>query len=309
MIVIEDKIQNIKVEDDLCIALGTFDGVHIGHKKLINEAISLSKLKGIKSAVLTFNKHPFNVLKPEYNIKLITDNKTKSLIFESLGVDYVFFLDFNKEFADIEPITFIDYLCNRFNAKAIICGYNFTFGKYGTGNKDFLKNYQRSYGYDLRIIDKVTYNNINISSSLIRKKIEEGKIEDANIMLGYNLFYCGEVVKGKHLGNKLGFPTANLSIPLDLCLRNGVYMTKTYIEDKAYPSISNIGFTPTIKNKERILETHILDISSNINLYNLTIKVEFLKFLRDERKFSDLSELKGRVYKDINIAKEYFQLK
>lgn len=307
MVVIEDKIQNIDIKEDLCIALGTFDGVHIGHQKLIKEAVVLSKTKGMKSAVLTFNNHPLNIIKPEYNIKLITDNNTKIKIFQSLGVDYVFFLEFDKEFANIEPLSFIDYLCNRFKAKTIICGYNFTFGKYGIGDTDFLNNYKTLYGYDLIVINKVTHNGTNISSSIIRQKIQEGKIEEANTMLGYNLFYYGEVVKGKHIGNKLGFPTANIKIPLNLCLRNGVYITKTYIDDKYYPSISNIGFTPTLKSNDRMLETHIFDLKDN--LYNSHIKVEFLSYLRDEIKFNDVSQLKDRVYKDISIAKEYFQLK
>lgn len=306
MIVIEDKIQNIKIDEDLCVALGTFDGIHIGHQKLIKEAVSAAKSKKIKSAVFTFNKHPFNVLKPEHNIKLITDNKTKAQIFKSLGVDYVFFIDFNIEFANIKPIDFIECLHNQFNVKSIVCGYNFTFGKLGTGDVDFLRKFQSIYKYDLKVIEKVTLNNISISSSKIRQKIEEGKIEEANQMLGYNLFFYGEVIEGKHLGNKLGFPTANLDIPLNLCLRNGVYITQTYIDEKKYPSISNIGFAPTLDCKERILETHILNV--NENLYDSYVKIEFLKFIRDEVKFNNIEELKKRVYYDIYTAKKYFNL-
>ncbi|MCX7883927.1 MAG: bifunctional riboflavin kinase/FAD synthetase [Caloramator sp.] len=306
MIVIEDKIQNIKVQEDLCIALGTFDGIHIGHQKLIKEAVSVAKSKKIKSAVFTFNKHPFNVLKPKHNIKIITDNKTKIQIFKSLGVDYVFFIDFDIEFANMERDDFLNCLHNQFNVKSIICGYNFTFGRLGTGNVDFLRKCQNIYEYDLKVIEKVTYNNTIISSSKIRKKIEEGNIEEANIMLGYNLFFYGAVIEGKHLGNKLGFPTTNTDIPANLCLRNGVYITQTYIDKKKYPSISNIGFAPTLDGKKRILETHILNVCEN--LYNSFIKIEFLKFLRDEVKFNNITELKNKVYDDIYTAKKYFEL-
>lgn len=304
MVIINDKLENIRLDDRLSIALGTFDGVHRGHQKIIKEAVESAKIKNIRSAVLTFNVHPYQILKPDYNIKLITDNHTKAYLIESLGIDYVFFLDFNTSFAEIDSKKFIEVLKNVFNADTVVCGYNYTFGKKGAGNTELLNRYKNQYGFDLKIIERVTYKKHSISSSIIRKKIESGKIDEANQLLGYNYFYTGEVLYGKQLGNKLGFPTANIIIPDNLCLRNGVYITKTFYDGSIYQSISNVGYTPTVANNGRTIETHIIDFDGN--LYGSCIKVEFLKFIREEKKFDNLSELKSRVLKDIKTARVYF---
>jgi riboflavin kinase/FMN adenylyltransferase len=304
MKIIEESLYNIKMNDRLCIALGTFDGVHCGHKKIIQDVVNTAKQRNIKSAVLTFDKHPFTVLKPDEKIKLITDNNVKSDIISSLGVDYLIFVKFDEEFANIEAEEFVKLLKNNLNAEILACGYNYSFGKKGKGNIQLLQKLRNEFNYELHVMDRVTHNNHIVSSSVIRKKIEAGKISDSNILLGYKLFYTGVVAKGKMLGRSLGFPTANIEIIENSCLKNGVYITKTYINGQIYDSISNVGYNPTVGNSVRNIETYIFDFDGD--LYGIEIKIEFLEFIREEKKFQSVEELRKRVIRDIDTAKKYF---
>jgi riboflavin kinase / FMN adenylyltransferase len=304
MKVVKSSLKDIQMTDHLSIALGTFDGVHRGHQRLIKQAVISANKRNIKSAVLTFNKHPLSVLKPESNVKIITDNETKAQLIESLEVDFLFFIDFNDDFANTEYIDFLKILKNQYNADVITCGYNYSFGKYGRGNPQLLNYHKDDLNYDLNVVEKISYKNHNISSSIIRDKIYSGKIDEANILLGYNYYCSGEVISGKKLGSTLDFPTANIRIDENLCLANGVYISMAYIEGKLYPSISNVGYTPTIESKHRTLETHIFNYSEN--LYGKHLKVELLSYVRGEIKFSSVTELKNRVFSDIETAKKYF---
>lgn len=304
MRIIKESFFNIKIDEKLCIALGSFDGVHSGHRKIIEDIVSTSKLRGIKSAVLTFDNHPHALLKPDEQIKLITDNNIKAEIIADLGVDYLIFVNFNNEFANIEADEFIKILKNNFNAELLACGFNYSFGKKGKGNTQLLQKLRDEYKYELHVMDRVTYHNHIVSSSAIRKKIEAGKIADANTLLGYKLFCTGVVKKGKMLGRRLGFPTANIGIIENSCLKNGVYITNTYFEGKVYNSVSNVGYNPTVENDKRTIETFILDFVGD--LYGKEIKIEFIEFIREEKKFPSVEKLKERVNRDIETAKEYF---
>lgn len=304
MKIIEDRFENILVKDELSIALGTFDGVHRGHKEIIETAVLEAKKRGIKSAVFTFNKHPFEVLKPDASINLLTDSFTKSEIIKSLGVDYLFFIEFSRNFAGIEPDEFLDLLKNRLNACVLVCGFNYTFGKFGRGDINLLMRSQDKLDYNLNVIDKVSFQGRDISSSIIRNKIELGDIEEANQLLGHKYPFIGKVIKGKQLGRLLGFPTANISIPDNLCIKNGIYITFVYVDGVCYPSVSNIGYSPTFNQNKRLIEAHIFNYSGD--LYSKVIKVEFLKFIRNEMKFSSMDELKEQVFSDMNTAKTYF---
>lgn len=304
MKIIEESLYNIKIDERLCIALGTFDGVHYGHRKIIQDVVNTARERNIKSAVLTFDKHPSTVLKPDEKIMLITDNNVKAEILSSLGVDYLLFVKFDYEFANIDAREFIKILKNNLNAEVLACGFNYSFGKKGKGNIQVLQKLKNEFNYDLHVMDRVTYHNHIVSSSIIRKKIETGKISEANILLGYKLFYTGIVKKGKMLGRHLGFPTANIEIIENSCLKNGVYITNTYISGKIYHSVSNVGYNPTVGNNVRNIETYILDFDDD--LYGKEIKIEFIEFVREEKRFESVEELKKRVIKDINSARKYF---
>jgi riboflavin kinase / FMN adenylyltransferase len=304
MKIIEDYIENINIDEKLSIALGNFDGIHLGHRQLIEKAVALSKELNIKSAVFTFDIHPMKVLRPEAHIKIITDNNAKAKIIEELGVDYLFFVKFNTNLAQMNEKKFVELLKYNFNCEAIICGYNYTYGKYGHGNVNTLLNHKKEFNYKLSIFDKISLNGQDISSSHIRHLIEAGNITDANILLGYNYFIAGEVIKCKQLGRKLGFPTANIEIADNLCLKNGVYISIATIDGKRYKAVSSIGKNPTVMDKKRMFETHIFDFDKDI--YGKEICVELIDFIRGENKFDSIDELKVRVFMDIDIAQKYF---
>lgn len=304
MKIIKENFYDIKIEEETCIALGTFDGVHTGHRRIIDGVVKSAKEKGMKSAVLTFDKHPLTILRPKEEVKLIIDNSVKAEIISRLGVDYLIFINFDEEFAKVEARAFIDALITNFNAKVLACGYNYNFGFKGMGNVELLRELEKKLFYKLSVMERVTYHNHIVSSSDIRNKIQAGKIPDANTLLGYKLFYKGIVETGNKLGRHLGFPTANIEIIQNSCLKNGVYITNTYIEGNSYQSVSNVGFKPTIGEHKRNIETYILDFEDN--LYGKEIKVEFLEFIRDEKKFDSIEELKKRVHRDISTATEYF---
>jgi riboflavin kinase/FMN adenylyltransferase len=304
MIIINCNYRDIKIHEELSVALGTFDGVHRGHQKIIEQAVLKAKEKKIKSAVFTFNNHPYSIIRPDKNLHLITDNEAKAQLIQNLGVDYLFFVDFDKEFSRLDYIDFIKFLKKNLNAKVIVCGYNYTFGNNGSGNPVLLKYYEDILNYEVKVIEKVTYRNKKISSSIIRELLTNGKISEANMLLGYNYFFYGEVIQGKELANKLGFPTANIKLSNNLCIKNGVYITLTRLNDKLYPSITNIGYTPTVENKFRVAETHLLNFSGD--LYGAKLKVELLNFIREEKKFDSIESLKRAVLDDIKSAEDFF---
>lgn len=305
MKIFSGKFEDLHQNDEIVIALGMFDGVHRGHQTIIKEAVEIAKKRNMKSAVFTFDIHPRFLIEGVEPPKIVTDNLSKSKILETLGIDYLYFVRFDEELRDLENYKFIEGLVKKLNCKVIVCGYNYTFGKDGIGNIQLLNKYKENLSYDLNIVDRVSFNGSKISTTSIRKKILSGNISEANRLLGYSLFFTGKVVKGKGLANTIGFPTANIIIDDNLCFRNGVYITLTKVKNNIYPSITNVGYAPTVESQHRVMETNIFDFHEDI--YGETITVEFLDFLRGEVKFSSVEELKERVDKDIKYSKEYFK--
>lgn len=304
MKIIEGNMDQINCNEKLSLALGNFDGIHRGHRKLILEARSIAEEMGIKSGVLTFDVNPLHILKPDAQVKLILGNKEKIKMIEELGVDYLFILHFNEKLANLEEKVFLEALMDRFNCGAIVCGYNYTYGKYGHGNVNSLKRHQAELHYRLSVMSKVTYEGIDVSSTIIRHKIENGQLAKANELLGYHYFIEGTVIQGKQLGRKLGFPTANIEITDNLCLKNGVYITLATIDGKKYEGVSSIGKNPTVGDQKRMFETHIFDFDGD--LYGKNISVELLAFTRGELKFPSIEVLKERVHQDMEQARAYF---
>ncbi|MEF9951222.1 MAG: bifunctional riboflavin kinase/FAD synthetase [Clostridium sp.] len=305
MKIINGDFENLSSSEPICVALGTFDGVHRGHQAIIREAVDIAKQMGIKSAVLTFNQHPRSILFETGGPKIITDNSSKATIIETLGVDYLFFVNFDKTLKDMEDKEFLKSLVTNLKAKVIVCGYNYTFGKEGRGNTLLLHQSKDVHGYELNVVERVSFSTQKISSTIIREKISTGNIKEANRLLGYNLFQSGVIVAGKGLAHTIGFPTANVIIDDKLSFKNGVYITLSHIDNSIYPSITNIGYTPTVESKFRVMETNIFDFNKDI--YGKEIKVEFLEFLRDETKFDSVGELIQKISHDIETAKEYFK--
>ena len=284
------------------VALGNFDGVHIGHAELIKH---ITERKDMYSCVYTFRRHPQSVLSENSAVKILTDNSQKEGILRSLDVDYLCF----DEFSDVRymsPTDFIDsVLIDKLNCGFAVCGYNYRFGKNGAGDSEFLKRYLNEKGIECTIVPPVTYGNLPVSSTKIRFLIENGDTETALNLLGRPYYLKLPVIHGMEIGRTIGIPTINQKIPpYSVCPKKGVYVCLTKIDGKEYPSVCNVGTKPTVNGKDLLAETHIIDYSGF--LYGKTVEVAFYKHLRDEKKFSDINELKRAIENDVESAKKYF---
>ncbi len=306
MVIINEKMENIKLEDETCVALGTFDGVHLGHQALIKESVRSARKKGIKSAVVTFDVLPMSVIAPDTHPVIIMDNNIKASVIEGMGVDYLIYLKFTKDFAMTDGEIFLSFLTEKLNARMLICGYNYSFGKYGSGNGIMLENNKNKFGYELKIFEPVRCEGHEVSSTVIREKLMNGQVEEASKLLGYRYFYSGIVEHGEGKGSSLGFPTANLYIGDNMAIRDGIYITYTYINNTRYNSICNVGYAPTFEGRRRCIEIFLLDF--NGKLYGKSIKTEFLKFVRPEERFNTEDELKKQVFSDMKTAEKYFDV-
>lgn len=278
---------------NLSLALGFFDGVHLGHKAVIESAVNFAKNNGNKSAVITFSEHPCCYLKnvsPEY----ITTHQKREDLIKSLGVDYLYELDFKN----ISNLSAEDYLENvlikNFSPASISTGWNHNFGCKKSGDVKFLNDNAKKYGYKYFKLPPQKIDNEIISSTSIRKYLSSGQIEKANAMLGYKFFISGQIVRGNQIGRTIGFPTANIVYPMDVVkLPYGVYA----VETNYGKGIANYGTRPTVSGMNTILEVNILDF--NRDIYGQNITVEFCKMIRTERKFSSLDALKNQIQLDL----------
>lgn len=276
--------------ENTSLALGFFDGVHLGHRAVINSAINNEG----KTVVITFKKSPAEYFSNKEFKYINTVQKRRELI-EALGVDYLFELYFTKELAEMSPENYIkNVLVEYFKPLSISTGFNHTFGRDKLGNTDTMSKFAKEYNYKYFCLEPQKLDNEIISSTKIRQYIQEGNIEKANKMLGYNFSINGEVIHGNEIGRTIGFPTANMNYPNNIVeLPYGVYSSKTLERN----SMTNYGIKPTINNNVPIVETHILNFEKN--LYNKDIEVEFVKRIRSEKKFDSLEELKEQINKDI----------
>lgn len=296
------------------IILGSFDGIHIGHRALIEGAKDLTRkikaelnINDVKIMVCTFKNHPLSIINKEICPKLIMSNEEKRELFEELGIDILNFMEFNKEFMQISPYEFIKNLSEHYNAHGIVVGFNYRFGYKNLGDVEFLHKCSSEFGYDLRIVEPVTLDGEVISSSAIRHNIQEGNIERVNALLKRPYMLQGKVVEGRQLGRTIDFPTVNLNYNKKyLVPKGGVYGTIVEYKKTFYKGITNIGFNPTVDGKKLSIETHILNFNENI--YKKDIKIYFLEKIREEKKFSTLNDLKIQLTKDKKYveSKEYY---
>ena len=281
------------------VTIGTFDGVHIGHQKIIQRLINVGKEKGLKSVVLTFFPHPRMVLHKNSDLKLLNTIDEREAILTSLGLDQMVIKTFTKEFSNLSAHEFVKkVLVESLHAKYIIIGYDHQFGKGRSANIDDLKIFGTEFGFDVEEISAQDVEDVSVSSTKIRTALQEGDIATANSYLGYPYFLSGMVVKGKGLGKQIGFPTANIKVAEDYKLipKDGVYVVKASIKNYAVLGMMNIGTNPTVKGSQHSIEVHLFDFDSDI--YDETIKIEFLERLRDEHKFESLELLKQQLNKD-----------
>lgn len=289
--------------NNLCVALGTFDGVHLGHREVIGSAIKRAKEIGGKSMVFTFSPHPLRVITSTNGPKLINSREEKILLLERMGVDVLVFANFTVDFADMHPKEFIkNILKETLHAKELFVGFNYTFGKNGIGNTDNIASMSEKFNIKVSVMPPVKMGNKIISSTLIRKSITKGNLCEAGKYLGSPYMITGEVVDGKKMGRKLGFPTANLKLVNKVYPPYGVYGVRVFLKDREFYGIMNIGQNPTLKPGEHSIETFIFDFAEDI--YGKTIIIEVLEFIREEKKFGSVEELKKAIDEDIRIWKE-----
>jgi len=289
------------------LTLGTFDGVHIGHQSILKKVIDSTDKNKYESVVLTFFPHPRMVLEKDHNIKLLDTITEKAKKLEVLGIQHLIIQEFTKEFSNLSAEEFVrDVLVEHLHVKKIIIGYDHRFGKNRSADIHDLINYSNIYKFDVEQITAQEINEVSISSTKIRKALLEGDILTANKYLDSAFCLTGTVVKGKQLGRTIGFPTANLVLAEDYKLipKRGSYIVSTIINGKEVRGMMNIGINPTINsNNNQTLEVHLIDYQGD--LYDQTITIKFLDYLRDEKKFDSIEALKQQLQTDYQTAKNY----
>ena len=289
------------------VTIGNFDGIHIGHKKLITTTRKCALEKNLKSIVITFSPHPLEIVKNNMPFYYIFSEEEKNIEMEKENIDFFIKYPFTKDFSNISPEKFVDILIEKLNCKILVVGEDYCFGKDRSGNVDILKQLGEQKGIQVVKISNIVIDGERVSSSIIRECINNRNIKKANLLLNKPYYIFGQVVEGNKLGRTIGFPTANIIPPKNKLLPpDGVYITKTKYNNKLYDSITNIGTNPTVNNTHRTIETYIFDF--NQNLYNQNIEVYFYDWIRSVKKFNGINELKEQIAKDINIASSFFRV-
>lgn len=288
------------------VTIGTFDGVHIGHKLILEKLIQNAKERDCESVVLTFFPHPRMVLQESSDVKLINTIEEKSELIGNIGIENLIIHPFDQKFSRLTAEEFVKtILVDLLNIKKIIIGYDHRFGRNRTANIDDLIVYGKQYDFEVEQISAQEINDNAVSSTKIRNAILEGNISLANKYLGYNYTFSGEVVKGKQLGRTIGFPTANIQIKesYKLIPKNGVYIVKSNYDGNTIFGMMNIGNRPTVNGENQTIEVNFFDFDEDI--YNKIISIEILDFIREEQKFDSLDSLKSQLNKDQQTSLSY----
>ncbi len=308
MILLDKKDSIVDENLNTVVTIGNFDGIHLGHQKLINTCLSIAKEQNLKSVVLSFYPHTKKLLNPDFNISTILTQSEKVDQLVSTGVDYFRRKPINLAFLGYNATEFVEkVLVDELKAKVVVVGEDHHFGANRAYNTTDLTEVCSKYGIETIVVDLKLENGEKISSSTIRTLVSEHKVEDVEKYLGKNYTITGEVVNGKKLGRTIGVPTANVVPDSEKLLPpNGVYISKTTVKGETFNSITNIGLNPTVNDNKLIVETFILDFDEEI--YGEFITVEILKFVRGESKFANVHALKEQLHKDLITAKQYFNL-
>ncbi|MEL0455614.1 bifunctional riboflavin kinase/FAD synthetase [Flavobacteriaceae bacterium SZ-1-7] len=288
------------------VTIGTFDGVHIGHQKIIKRLIKTAKMLGLKSVILTFFPHPRMVLQKDSNLKLINTIDERHDILSATGLDYLLIKKFTHEFSRLSAEDFVkQILVDKLNAKKVIIGYDHRFGRNRNADINDLKAYGETYGFDVEEISAQDINDVSVSSTKIRTALKEGNIKMANAYLGYNFMLTGKVEKGKGLGRQLNYPTANILIEEDYKLipKQGSYIVSSKINDVLVYGMMNIGTNPTVNGSKQTIEVHFFDFDGNI--YGKKIQIDLLHRIRDEEKFESVEALKAQLALDKKTALDF----
>lgn len=297
------------VQDAIVATLGTFDGMHLGHQAILKDLKEIAKNLNAKTLLISLNPHPRIVLNQAQNLKLIQSLEEKIKSIENQNIDYLFLLPFSIELAQMSAESFLkDILFGKLNISTLLIGYDHRFGKNREGNFDLVQNIASKLNKTVIQLKEFYKDGQKISSTIIRNYILEGNILKANELLGHPFVISGKVVQGDQRGRLLGFPTANLQIPdpYKIMPKNGVYICKVLIQQDNYYGVVNVGNRPTFNVSKHQVEVHILDFQKDI--YEEMITLEFLNFIRPEKKFANIEELKNQILLDIQKAREFFKI-
>lgn len=285
------------------MTLGNFDGLHLGHRKIISKVVERAEKLGAPSAVYTFEPHPLKVIAPHKSPPLILDVEDKVKLIEGFGADFLIFAKFTKEFASKHPGDFVEeVLVKKLSVKEVWVGHDFSFGKGKLGTVDYLKELGGEFGFKVYVVPAYKKMGSIVSSSRIRELIKKGDVGRASKLLGRDFSIKGKVVRGVSLGKEIGFPTANIKVKSELVPGDGVYAAYAILKGRTHPAVLNIGTAPTFGGRERSVEVHILDFRDNI--YGRKMEVSFVKKLRDERAFKSREELVRQIRKDAERARK-----
>lgn len=287
------------------LTIGNYDGIHIGHKKIIERVKEKALMINGTPMLMTFYPHPVSVVKPDKILCLITPLNVRKRFIEESGIEVLLVLPFTEEFRLLTPREFVEnILVNKLGIKGLIVGYDFKFGRGGKGDTELLKQLSEIYGFFFEVVEAITLDGEKIGSNRIRKLIMEGDVKKAERFLGRPHMIEGKVVHGDGRGKGIGFPTINLKTDYELIPKDGVYISEVEINGKMFPSVTNIGYNPTFDVKKLSVETHILDYSGD--LYGADLTLYFHERIRGEIKFDGADALMSQIAMDIKIAKEYF---
>lgn len=289
------------------LTIGNFDGVHKGHLALFDKVKERAKAIAGQSVVMTFEPHPLKIMRPADGPQLITHTGQKLELIEKAGIDVIVCVSFDREFAAIPARDFVNnVLVKKIGIKEIVVGYDYTFGHNREGDINLLREIGNDFGFVVHLVGPIEIDHTLVSSTSIRRLVQEGRLEEARVLLGRDFEVQGTVVKGQNRGGRLlGFPTANLNPHGELLPKRGVYAVKLLIDDVFYKGVTNVGYNPTFGDTGLTVETHVLDYSGE--LMGKTIKVHFIKRLRDEKTFKTLEELSGQIAQDIARAEDVFR--
>ena len=293
------NLETYNLKESAIVTIGTFDGVHIGHQKIIKRLVEMGNEEQLKSVILTFFPHPRMVLQKDTSIKLINTIEERGEILNTLGLDSLLVKKFTLKFSRLKAETFVkDILVDKLHTKKIIIGYDHRFGRNRNANIKDLKGFGAIYGFDVEEISAQDINAVAVSSTKIRRALTTGDIEKANAFLGYNFMISGTVIRGKGIGRQLDFPTANIRIEEDYKLipKYGAYVVSSVINGEVLYGMMNIGMNPTVAGIKQSIEAHFFNFNKNI--YHKKIQIHLLHRIRDEQKFESVHHLKAQLFKD-----------
>lgn len=302
---IYEGLSDIPIIPNPVVTSGTFDGVHLGHQKILKRIREIARDIQGETVLITFWPHPRLVLYPEeHNLRLLSTFEEKTKLLRYFGIDHLITIPFTKEFSLLSSKEFIEkVLVEKIRTQKLVIGYDHRFGKNREGSFEYLQNHHSEFGFDLEEISRQDVDEIGVSSTKIRTALETGNITTSTLCLGRPYELNGLVIKGQQIGRSIGFPTANIHIPNDYKLipKDGVYAVEAVVNGSLFKAMLNIGNRPTVGGTKKTVEAHLFDFMGD--LYDKQITIYFKEFLREERKFDNLDELKNQLALDQKMAK------